>query len=559
MLIDLSIHNFAIIDTLNLELHRGLTVISGETGAGKSITVDALSLLLGERTNSNMIYKGRDQGEVSATFDMSALPRVKEWLKEQQLESGEDELILRRVINKSGRSRGFINGRPMPLHMLKRLGEHLVDIHGQHAHQSLMKQSEQRRLVDLFSDSEPQYRKLTLLSANLQELHQQYEALLNRDESAQERINFLKFQLAEFHSIAPEENEWERINERFTSLSNYENRLSILQSSLDRLNSDEGVIRQLTAIQNQISTLAEQEPQFKELAEMLENASILINESDQSLQRHHDLEDFDEQELIEIDERMRALNGLARKHRIEPEALLEKQAALEKELAESDLSEEDLEALKEKIKEAEERWQREADLLTKGRKKGVKALNQKITEAMQNLAMEGGVFKIKLAPLPPFHPQGNERIEFEVSANPGQPLMPLNQVASGGELARISLAIAVILSLKSARPILVFDEVDTGVGGAVAEIIGQHLHQLSEGRQVICVTHLPQVAIFGHHHLLVEKSKGRNETTTSLRELNHEERIGEIARMLGGVTLSDTTYQHAKELLGQIHPDFNIN
>ncbi len=550
MLIDLYIKNFAIIEELHLEFWPKLTVISGETGAGKSITVDALSAVLGGRCSAEMIYQEREQGEVIATFDVTQFPPAKRWLKENALESEDHLAILRRVISKNGRSRGFINGRAMPLHALKAFGELLIDIHGQHAHQSLMKPSHQRKLVDLYSDSEADFIALTEIAQTIKMLEERLEALMNQDDHAQERINFLKFQLAEFEAVAPKENEWSEISERFHYLSNHEERLTTVEEALTTLSDENhGITKQINYLLNSIADFAKRDEDFNNLHEMLSNALILCNESENELQRHLDVENFDEEELQHLDHRMRELNSLAHKHRIEPEMLLQKQADLEAELSDTEVTDDLLLDLKEEIKRYGKKWQQLADKITEKRKRGIKSLNRKITASMQDLAMEGGIFEIRLTANPPYHAHGNESIEYFVTANPGQPLMPLNRVASGGELARISLAIAVIISLKSTLPVLVFDEVDTGVGGAVAEMIGKHLQDLSDGRQVICVTHLPQVASFGHNHLYVHKQKEKNQTTTAIKMLNEEERIKEIARMLGGVTLTDATYQHAREML----------
>lgn len=550
MLIDLYVNNFAIIEELNLDFEPELTVISGETGAGKSLTVDALAIVLGGKADASMIYQGHDQGEVIATFDIRNIPDAKRWLEENAIENSDDLCILRRVISSKGRSRGFINGRSMPLHALKALGEKLVDIHGQHAHQSLTKTSEQRKLIDQYSGSTEKVAELTDLTRRLQELETKLHDLKNQDEATQDRINFLKFQLAEFTNIAPQENEWEEISDRFDYLSNFEERLSGIQHCLDLLgNDDQGITRMLNQLQQGLETLSRQSESFNDLGDMINNALILCSESENELSRRLDLENFDPEEMQIVEARMKELNSLARKHRIDPERLLDKQHELEAELKSQDVSDEELEELQAKIDLLKDEWQERADEITQLRLTGATELNEKITDSMQGLAMEGGQFEVSFVPAMPYHPYGNEAIEFLVSANPGQPLQPLGKVASGGELARISLSISVILSMRSSLPTLIFDEVDTGVGGAVAEIIGKHLQDISIGRQVFCVTHLPQVASFGHHHLKVEKTKGEKSTQTAIRTLKGDHRVDEIARMLGGVKLTDATYQHAREML----------
>lgn len=555
MLIDLYVKNFAIIDELQLDFSPNLTVISGETGAGKSLTVDALSIVLGGKADASMVYQNETQGEVIATFDIANVPRAQDWLNENAIGFEDDLCILRRVINQNGRTRGFINGRAMPLHALKSLGERLVDIHGQHAHQSLTKPATQRNLVDQYSESYEAVQELAALTRNIQDKEAKLNELKNLDESAQDRINFLKFQLAEFTTVAPQEGEWEEINERFNYLNNFEVRLSAIEEALNYLSDEErGITRHLAQLEMTLSNMAAKDESFTELAEMISNALILCNESENELSSRMDVENFDPEEMQQVEARMQELNSLARKHRIDPENLLKKQEELETELKSQDISEEDILELEAKIEKLKKQWQIEADEITQMRLEGVRELDEKITESMQGLAMEGGQFAVNFIPNTPYHPYGNESIEFTVSANPGQPLQPLGKVASGGELARISLAIAVILSMRSSLSTLVFDEVDTGVGGAVAEIIGKHLQDLSIGRQVFCVTHLPQVASFGHHHFVVAKTKGKNSTTTGITLLDEKSRVDEIARMLGGVKLTEATFEHAKEMLKSSHP-----
>lgn len=555
MLIDLYVKNFAIIEELQLDFSPNLTVISGETGAGKSLTVDALSIVLGGKADSSMIYQGEAQGEVIATFDISKIPRAKAWFTENSIGFDDDLCILRRVISSSGRTRGFINGRAMPLHALKSIGERLVDIHGQHAHQSLTRANAQRHLVDQYAGCLEEVNDLAIFTREMQELESKLNELKNRDESTQDRINFLKFQLAEFNNIKPQEGEWETINERFDHLNNFELRIAALEEAINYLSDDEnGITRKLAQLEQSLQTIENFDPSVKDIKEMINNALILCSESENELNAKMDHEGFDQEELRQVESRMQELNSLARKHRIDPLNLLTKQQELEQELSAQDVSEEEIEELEEKIAQMKIRWQKMADEITQKRLEAIEELNLKITESMQGLAMEGGKFAIHLQPNNPYHPYGNEAVEFNVSANPGQPLQPLGRVASGGELARISLAISVILSMRSSLPTLIFDEVDTGVGGAVAEMIGRYLQELSIGRQVFCVTHLPQVASFGHHHFVVAKTKGESSTTTAIRALTPKGRIDEIARMLGGVKLTEATFKHAKEMIESNRP-----
>lgn len=550
MLIDLYVKNFAIINEMQLDFSPNLTVISGETGAGKSLTVDALSIVLGGKADGAMVYQGESQGEVIATFDISNIPRAKTWLTENSIGFDDDLCIVRRVIAASGRTRGFINGRAMPLHALKSIGEKLVDIHGQHAHQSLTRANAQRHLVDQYARCTDEVTELATFTREMQELETKLNELKNRDESTQDRINFLKFQLAEFTSVKPQKGEWEEVNARFDHLNNFELRIAAVEEAISYLSNDEyGITRQLAQLEQSLETIKNFDPSVKEISEMISNALILCSESENELNSKMDHEGFDIEEMRSVESRMQELNSLARKHRIDPENLLLKQHELEAELKSQDVSEEEIEELEEKISQMKQTWQSMADEITQKRLEAIQELNVKITASMQDLAMDGGQFSINPLPNIPYHPYGNEAVEFTVSANPGQPLQPLGKVASGGELARISLAISVILSMRSSLPTLIFDEVDTGVGGAVAEMIGRHLQNLSIGRQVFCVTHLPQVASFGHHHFVVAKTKGETSTTTTIRQLNDKGRIDEIARMLGGVKLTEATFDHAKEMI----------
>lgn len=555
MLIDLYVKNFAIIDEMQLDFSPSLTVISGETGAGKSLTVDALSIVLGGKADGTMVYQGEDQGEVIATFDISNIPRAKAWLAENSIGFDDDLCIMRRVISGNGRTRGFINGRSMPLHALKGLGERLVDIHGQHAHQSLTRANAQRHLVDQYAGSVEEVNALATFTREMQELESKLNELKNRDESTQDRINFLKFQLAEFTSVKPQEGEWEEVNARFDHLNNFELRISAIEEAISYLNhEDHGITRQLAQLEQSLEAIENFDPSVKSIMEMVSSALILCSESENELSAKMDLDSFDSEEMRSVDARMQELNSLARKHRIDPENLLQKQHELEAELKSQDVSEEEIMELEAQIEKMKQSWQSMADEITQKRLEAITELNTNITNSMQGLAMEGGKFAINALPNVPYHPYGNEAVEFTVSANPGQPLQPLGKVASGGELARISLAISVILSMRSSLPTLIFDEVDTGVGGAVAEIIGRHLQELSIGRQVFCVTHLPQVASFGHHHFVVAKTKGETSTKTMIKSLNDKGRVEEIARMLGGVKLTDATFQHATEMIESNRP-----
>lgn len=552
MLVELTIENLAIIENLSLEFDRGLSVISGETGAGKSITVDALSYILGGKVDHGLISHDKSQCNLVAHFDVSDIPKAKTWLQEQLIESEDGECIIRRVINKEGRSKNYINGQSMPLHALKSLGELLIDIHGQHAHQSLVKDGHQRELLDQYAETDPELTELQGLAREIRKRTEQLNQLKNQDDSMRERVDFLNFQLQEFKNVAPKQGEWESIVDQHNEASHAEEYQEGIQKCLNYLNDDRGVLTQLNRIGQQLSALAKLDEKFKSYADMINEADILCSEVANDLNRM-DSAEVDEKTLMRLESRMRELNDLARKHRVEPEELLTKQQDIETEIASQFLSDEAIKDLENELKEYQDQWQKVADKITKKREASIILLNEQITKAMQGLSMTGGAFDIRLNPEKGFGPNGQENVEFHVRSNPGMPFYPLGKVASGGELARISLAISVILSMKSSLPTLIFDEVDTGVGGAVAEMIGKHLQELSDGRQVFCVTHLPQVASFGHHHFAVAKAKSENHTETQIKKLSPEERVQEIARMLGGVKLTEATFNHAREMLTASH------
>lgn len=552
MLVELTIENLAIIENLSLEFDSGLSVISGETGAGKSITVDALSYILGGKVDHGLISHEKTQCNLVAHFDVSSIPKAKSWLQEQFIESNDGECIIRRVINKEGRSKNYINGQPMPLHALKSIGELLIDIHGQHAHQSLVKEGHQRELLDQYADTFEDLTVLHSLSKEIKKRTEQLNQLKNQDDSMRDRVDFLNFQLQEFTNIAPKLGEWESIVDQHNEASHAEEFQEGIQKSLAYLNEDRGVLVLLSKISLQLSALAKLDDKFNSYVNMISEAEILCSEVFNDLNRMDNAE-IDEKTLMHLEARMRELNDLARKHRVEPEELVTKQQEIENEVSSQFLSDDAIEDLENELKEYQSQWQKIADEITQKRQQSIILLNAQITKAMQGLSMTGGAFDIRLNPETGFNPYGQENVEFYVRSNPGMPFYPLGKVASGGELARISLAISVILSMKSSLPTLIFDEVDTGVGGAVAEMIGQHLQELSDGRQVFCVTHLPQVASFGHHHFAVMKAKSENYTETQIKKLSNDERVQEIARMLGGVKLTEATFNHAREMLAASH------
>ena len=518
MLIHISVKNYAIVDHLDLELHEGMSVISGETGAGKSIMLDALSLTLGARTDSSVIRPGADKADILSSFDVSHIPEAQLWLKQRDLDN-EAQCILRRVITREGRSRGYINGTPCPLADLKALGELLIDIHSQHEHQSLLKTDTHRRLLDEF--------------AGATELARAVQSIAQRWRNTQQQL--------------------EQIEQEHKSLSISEGLLDSCRQIIDSCSDNESsnVLGILSSLLQRANTLADAPQAFIQAADLLSSAQIQIEEAVSQFNHFADHFDADPQRQQWIEERLDAIYTLARKHRVQPEQLHALQAQLKTELSTLDASDASLEHLQQAAALLVDEYSKKAQTLSKQRNTAAKKLATAVMQQLQLLGMPDGQFSVALHASDPSSPSmhGLESIEFLVSANPGQPLRGLAKVASGGELSRISLAIQVITAQPSRVPTLVFDEGDVGIGGPTAEIVGQLLRQLGETGQVLTVTHLAQVAAQGHQHLLVHKKCNKKTTHTAVKLLSYEQRVEEVARMLGGINLTEESLQHARKIL----------
>ena len=551
MLIQLQIHNLAIVSSMDLELLEGLTALTGETGAGKSILIDALGLALGERADNGMIRSGSERAEVTAQFDISNLPEASDWLKEHDLDE-EDECILRRSLNKEGRSRAFINGRSVPLQQLQELGGLLVEIHGQHAHQSLLKPNHQRRLLDAYGGH-------TELSEQLARQYRQYrndfkqlEDLTAAADERASRLDLLRYQSQELTGLNLSTEELNSIEQEHTRLSHQE----LLRESCSEIISGlDGEHRSLRSqLSRSIETLGEMEGldgTLKDPREMLDGALIQIDETLGHLRTYLSDMELDPAGLQQLEERLGSIHDAARKYRVKPEALPEKLQQIQSEIEALEQADVTLTDLASRVDTQQAAFFKLGKQLTRQRQASAKRLGGEINQAMQKLGMPGGVFAVSLTPLLPEQAaaQGMEQVDFQVSANPGMPLQSLNKVASGGELSRISLAIQVATIRYGTTPSLVFDEVDVGIGGSVAEIVGQMLRKLASTRQILCVTHLPQVAAQAMHHFQVQKTTRKQMTRTAIARLGDEERIQEIARMLGGVKITDQTLAHAQEMV----------
>lgn len=553
MLLHLSIHNYAIVEHLDLELQRGMSVISGETGAGKSIMLDALGLTLGDRADSSVVRTGADKADILASFDLNDIPDARAWLAERDLEA-ESSCILRRVITAEGRSRAYINGTPCSQADLRALGELLIDIHGQHEHQSLLKTDTHRRLLDEYSGSQELARQVQQAAQRWRQIRQTLERLSNSSDEQRARHQLLSYQLEELEALALEENELEQLEHEHKNLTNAEQLLGTCRQVVDMCSeSDAGNIlsaltaslQRLTAFQNQPNALAE-------AVNLLTSAQIQVEEAVGELNRFLDHFDADPERQQFLEERLGHIYTLARKHRVQPSELPTLQKRLLEELENLNADDDALQRLDEELAACSRHYHDKAAELSNIRQQAAQALACAVEAEIQRLGMPGGQFSISLkaAAADEHPPHGLEQVEFLVSANPGQPLRPLAKVASGGELSRISLAIQVITAQTSRIPTLVFDEVDVGIGGPTAEIVGQLLRRLGERGQVLTVTHLPQVAAQGHHHLFVHKARGKNETHTAVAILQDHERVEEIARMLGGVELTEQALAHARQMIG---------
>ncbi|SFP79122.1 DNA repair protein RecN [Pseudomonas borbori] len=557
MLVHLSVHNYAIVEHLDLELDSGMSVISGETGAGKSIMLDALGLCLGDRADSGVVRPGADKADILASFDLADIPEARAWLAERDLGHNQDQdgpCILRRVITAEGRSRGYINGSPCPQGDLKALGELLIDIHSQHEHQSLLKADTHRRLLDEYAGSQELARQVLLAAQRWKQTRSELQRISSIGDEQRARHQLLSYQLEELDNLALGENELEQLEQEHKNLTNAENLLSACRLVIEQCSENDAgnVLSALTGSLNRLGAFQGQPGALSEATNLLASAQIQVEEAVGELNRFLDHFDADPERLQQMEERLDAIYTLARKHRTQPGELIAMQQQLFEELESLNADDQAAERLNEELAAFERHYQEKAGELSTLRQRAASELAAAVELEMHNLGMPGGRFSIRLSANNSSEPQpyGLEQLEFLVSANPGQPLKPLAKVASGGELSRISLAIQVITAQTSRVPTLVFDEVDVGIGGPTAEVVGQLLRRLGERGQVLTVTHLPQVAAQGHQHLFVHKVRGNDATRTAVSKLDSNQRVEEIARMLGGVDLTEESLAHARQMVG---------
>jgi DNA repair protein RecN (Recombination protein N) len=552
MLTSLQVRNFAIIDQAEVEFATGMTVLTGETGAGKSILVDALGLVLGERGGTGLVRSGANRAEFTAEFDLQNLPAAKLWLEEQMLDL-DNECNLRRVINADGRSRAFINGNTVPLQSLKALGEMLLDIHGQHFHQSLGRREVQRNLLDYFGGLNDVRAATETAFGEWQAVAEQIANLEAADADRASRLELLQFQIAELDALALGSDEIAALSQERQKLQHSGRLAESVTGALQCLYDGEPLNAQglISEALQAIEQMCDVDPSLQPMASLLQDANIQVSEAQDLLRRYGDALDMDPARQNWVEERLDAIYAIARKHRVEPDELGDLHRSLKQQLDDLEHAEERSAELAEQVAASEAEFRNLAAQLSAGRKKAAGRFSSAVTETMANLGMPGGIFEIKISPRDSGAPRawGIDDIEFLISANPGQPPMALSRIASGGELSRMSLAIQVIASDGSTIPTMIFDEVDSGVGGGVAEMVGLKLRELGETRQVFCVTHLPQVASLADHHFRIFKISDGKSTKTVVTQLGDDERIDELARMLGGVEITARTRDHAAEML----------
>ncbi|TSA14660.1 MAG: DNA repair protein RecN [Betaproteobacteria bacterium] len=550
MLRTLSIRDFVIVDSLELEFHPGFTVLTGETGAGKSILIDALALTLGGRGDAAVVRAACERADISAEFDIQSLPELALWLRASALEGDPGTILLRRIIDKNGRSRAFVNGRPATLGQLREAGEWLVDIHGQHAHQSLLKADAQRVLLDAHAGLAP-------LAAEVAEAYRQWQKLgrarAEYETHAAQRnaeCEQLQWQARELEQLALLPEEWEAVQSEHTRLAHAAGLIEGVRAALETLSeADAACLPLLAGAGTRLEALLGYDARLREASELLRSGEAQVQEAVYALRHYADRVELDPQRLAAVEARMEAIHGSARKFRLAPKELPGHLRQLQARLAELEVAS-NLETLVIQEQQARTRYFELAGRLGTGRKKAAAKLGKEVTQAMQRLAMPDGRFEVALNPCPPdgsLH--GSEQIEFLVAANPGVEARALAKVASGGELSRISLAIQVITSKAALVPTMIFDEVDAGIGGGVAEIVGRQLKSLGQERQVLCVTHLPQVAAQADGQWSVSKFGIEGKVKTLVSVLDRKGRIEEVARMLGGTEITATTRKHAAEML----------
>lgn len=556
MLVHLDIRDFAIVDAVSLDLATGMTVLTGETGAGKSILVDAIGLLLGDRADSANVRDGAAQAEVSGQWTLAAEDEAVHWLDEQALadEAEPESIVLRRVISADGRSRAFINGRPVSVGALRELGEMLVEIHGQHAHQLLRKPEHQRRLLDDFGGHDALLAEVAGAARALSEAKRQHEAALGAHATDPKQLEYLRHQVEEIEALQLSEEGLSELEADHQRLAHAESLLSTGGQALAGLNEDEASARtQLSTIHGLLGELCERSEDFREAAELVDQAFIAVDEATTSLRHALDRVEVDPERLNQVEAQISSIHDIARKHHVRAAELPALGERLRGELEAAEAAGGDIARLEAAIEEARQRYRDAAEPLSRARVEAAEALSATVQERLAQLSMPDARLQVALrsAPEERVSAQGSDEVELQFSANPGQSPRALTRVASGGELSRISLALQTALSARAKVGVMIFDEVDVGVGGATAEVVGRMLRGLAERAQVLCVTHLPQVAAQGHQQITIAKAASDGATRVTAQSLTHDQRRDELARMLGGVDVTEKTRELAEQMLAQ--------
>ena len=549
MLRALSIRDYVIVERLDIEFAAGFTALTGETGAGKSILVDAVKLALGDRADATVVRAGAQRAEISADFDIESLPEARRWLEAQDLEEGEGACIVRRTLDATGRSRAFVNGRPATAAQLRELGELLLDIHGQHDHQLLLKRDRQRSLLDAFGGSDDLAREVATLHGAWRRVAEQRAAREGAQKSSARERDLLAHELRELESLAFEPRQWQEDQAEHRRLAHAQELIATVSECAEALDeSEDAMTSRLASVAARLQEAAKLDPGLEPAARDAQTAGVHVSEAAHELRRYLQRLDVDPGRLTQLDARIRAVFDCARRYRVDPAELPGALGERRDRLAELG-GEESLEDLRKQEAANEKAFRDKAARLSQSRREAARRLGAEVTRTMQRLAMPGGRMEVVLQPLEAPTSGGLEAVEIQVAAHEGQALAPLARAASGGELSRLSLAIQVLLSGRASVPTLVFDEVDSGIGGGVAEVVGQLLQSLAAHHQVLAVTHLPQVAVHARQQLLVAKAAGARGAVASVEPLDSPGRVGEIARMLGGLKITEATRRHAEEML----------
>jgi DNA repair protein RecN (Recombination protein N) len=551
LLLSITINNYTLVDTLEIEFSRGTTAITGETGAGKSLILDALSMALGDRADSSTIRQGKDRAQISASFDVSTIRLAKQWLDVHDY-ADDDECILRRTYTTEGRSRGYINAQPCTMQQLQQLGDLLVDLHSQHEHQSLLRRNTHRNLLDEFTGCHSLAQQVGKCFQKWQTASNQLNSLAERSEELLARKELLKFQADELQALNLEPDYLKALEAEQQNLANAEQIIHDSQQLLaicdqqERFNLRAGFSQSLSIL----AQLKHKPEALQEAEQLLQAGLIQVDEAIHSVEQHIDLFEANPERLKHIEDELGVIFQLARKHRLESHQLADKLTEIETELKSLTAGDQSLEALQQELDALATEYNALAKDLSQARAEGAVEMSAKINQQLQQLSMEGAELLVQLTPLEEnnFKSYGLEDVELMIATNPGQTHKPLSKVASGGELSRVSLAIQVVAAANSSIPTLVFDEVDVGIGGSTADTVGRLLKQLGEQGQVISVTHQPQVAAHAHQHYLVSKITADTRAESSIIAMNKSQRIEELARMLGGAKVTDQTRSHANEL-----------